>query len=827
MFGSTSGVRSLAGQGVRSSNKRFKKLRDCLPAVCLCERLEQRQLLSVNAMTLAGDVVGVGNTFTYSYTETAADGSTVVSGPLQYTVAGTTTFNHNTVTEIDINAVGASTPPDTQYRGFDSNGNFDSFGEVTPQSNGSDVETDTENPYQINLPASLTFGTPFTTSSTQSRVLTNGSGNITQQTTVDQSDVISLVSATPVTVTVPAGTFTNAYEVQDIETDTGGQDSVQVNDTWYVPGVGAVKITGDDQTDGNSEVSELTSDTIARDSLAFTAQPTNAGEGATITPAVAVSMENSSGDVDPDGTGSVTLSLGTSTGAGTLSGTLTEPVVNGVATFNDLSINQAGNYTLSAVNPDASGTATSNAFQITGGGDHLEITKQPTGAAVNAAIPLTVAVENDSDVVDTSATGAIDLTLNTVQGGEGAKLGGTISATLKDGVATFSGGEAPKINVNGSYTLTADQTVNGSSVDSVDSDEFSVGTDTLKFDPQPLEKIDPDAPIQFFVNAENSDKKVDTNYDGEVQISLHVIKGDSGTVLGGADTGDFVDGVATFKGDDAPTIGQPGTYTLTMTPVTEDGEPDTNVKPVTSREFQISKLHLDFIAQPQDTNIGAGIGFKVALKDANNETVADDSSDRVKVSDVYRISGGPTLTFFAASEPLVNGIATFPSTGAYALKLNEAGTFQIEVVEDDSKDNDITTTPLTKSDKFKTLGFHLVFLTQPPDTTPAGQPVTFSVEVDNDLGDLVTTEDGNYIDVIKVIGRAGSGATLPIGATGKPASIEDGIATFDAALVNIIPTPGIYRYTVAEVSALGSTSSGDDTIVTYTRQAISNWFKIT
>ena len=100
--------------------------------------------------------------------------------------------------------------------------------------------------------------------------------------------------------------------------------------------------------------------------LAFLVQPSNTGGTLAINPAVQVAVEDSFGNVlTGDNTDQVTLSLGTNPSGGTLSGTLTQTVVNGIATFNNLSVNKAGTgYTLQAsINPST--TATSNAFNIT------------------------------------------------------------------------------------------------------------------------------------------------------------------------------------------------------------------------------------------------------------------------------------------------------------------------------------------------------------------------------------------------------------------------------------------------------------------------------
>jgi hypothetical protein len=67
-------------------------------------------------------------------------------------------------------------------------------------------------------------------------------------------------------------------------------------------------------------------------------------------PAIRVTVTNALGSADSSFTGSVTIAIGHNGGTlipGTLSGTKTVAVVNGVATLADLSIDQLGNgYTL-------------------------------------------------------------------------------------------------------------------------------------------------------------------------------------------------------------------------------------------------------------------------------------------------------------------------------------------------------------------------------------------------------------------------------------------------------------------------------------------------
>jgi Kelch motif protein len=98
--------------------------------------------------------------------------------------------------------------------------------------------------------------------------------------------------------------------------------------------------------------------------LVFTAQPSTALAGATITPPVQVTALDALGNRAIGFGGSVSLAIGTNPGGGTLSGTIPVSAQAGIATFTDLSIDRAGSgYTLRATS-GLLASSTSAAFDI-------------------------------------------------------------------------------------------------------------------------------------------------------------------------------------------------------------------------------------------------------------------------------------------------------------------------------------------------------------------------------------------------------------------------------------------------------------------------------
>ncbi|HUR04604.1 MAG TPA: Ig-like domain-containing protein [Nonomuraea sp.] len=184
--------------------------------------------------------------------------------------------------------------------------------------------------------------------------------------------------------------------------------------------------------------------------LTFLQPPVNTGAGSTISPAVRVAIQDGSGNTVTSATGQIVLAIGSNPGAGVLSGTTVVDAVNGVATFNNLSIDKVGNgYTLVASSDGLIG-ATSPAFDIlTGSANRLVFLTGPTDRVVGEKFSPSIQVQvQDAGGNPVFSSNSITLT-SSVTG----TLSGTATVSTFLGTATFSNLAVNKAGTG--YTLTA------------------------------------------------------------------------------------------------------------------------------------------------------------------------------------------------------------------------------------------------------------------------------------------------------------------------------------------------------------------------------------
>ncbi|HKI16621.1 MAG TPA: MBG domain-containing protein, partial [Isosphaeraceae bacterium] len=170
-----------------------------------------------------------------------------------------------------------------------------------------------------------------------------------------------------------------------------------------------------------------------------TEPPSRVGVGGAF--GLTVQVEDSLGKAVSGGT--VTVALGNNPGDATLGGTLTAPVVDGVATFSDLTLSQPGTgYTLTVTDSAIAGAQTTTPITVTAGSNATQVVVTALPAA--PVFGQTVTLEATVSVVS-PGTGVPS---GTVTFEEGSTTLDT--ETLSDGVAEFS----TKPSAAGAETIT-------------------------------------------------------------------------------------------------------------------------------------------------------------------------------------------------------------------------------------------------------------------------------------------------------------------------------------------------------------------------------------
>jgi hypothetical protein len=396
--------------------------------------------------------------------------------------------------------------------------------------------------------------------------------------------------------------------------------------------------------------------------LMFAVHPSAATTQATITPQVEVIARDALGNTADGFTSNVTVAIGNNPGGGTLSGTTTLAAVAGVASFADLSINQAGvGYTLTASGGGLP-PATSGAFDILAGAvTHLVFTVQPpsttaAGTQLTPAVQVTATDAGGNPVTGFSSNVTLSITGGT--GTSGATLSGTTTVAAVAGVATFS---TLSIDKNGTgYKLSATAT----GVSGATSTAFAItaGAATrLVFTGQPPLSATAGSSLTPAVGVSALDAQGNTSNSFTGTISVAIAANPGGGTLSGTKAVAAVGGVASFAG---LSIDRSGTgYTLSATA--------TGVTGATSRAFTITPgpaTKLAFSLQPSTTTAGTAITPAVELtaRDANGNPVPTFAGN-VTVAIATNPGGG--ILSGTKTVPAASGVARFSD-----LSIDKSGT---------------------------------------------------------------------------------------------------------------------------------------------------------
>jgi Chitobiase/beta-hexosaminidase C-terminal domain len=281
----------------------------------------------------------------------------------------------------------------------------------------------------------------------------------------------------------------------------------------------------------------------------------------------------------------------------------------------------------------------------------LAFLQQPENALTGATISPAVQVEvedADGNLV-TNATNVVTLALTA-----GAGLGGTLTATAQNGIASFSN---LTVSTSGSYTLLATST----GLTSATSAAFTVTTPVkLAFVVQPANAatgvvISPSVQVAI-QDADGNTVAIAAN---PVTLALT-----SGAGLQGTLTATPQNGVATFSN---LAVSTPGSYTLSAT--------SPGLTAATSASFTVTTpVKLAFLVQPSNALTGAAISpaVQVAIQDAGGNTVTA-AANPVAIALVGSAELGGTLSVTPQK-----GVATFSnltvsSAGSYTLSATSSG----------------------------------------------------------------------------------------------------------------------------------------------------------
>ncbi len=470
---------------------------------------------------------------------------------------------------------------------------------------------------------------------------------------------------------------------------------------------------------------------------------------------IAVAAEDNSGNIGASYNGNVTISLATNPGSGTLGGTLTEPAVNGIATFSDLTLNQAGvGYSISAASPGLT-PATTNTFEVdAAAATQLVVTTPPPGSVVSGApFGFVVDAEDASGNTDMTFSGSVTVTIAANPGG--ATLSGPVTVSAVNGVATFSGLSLDK--AGSGYTLEVDSS--GVSAGTTGAITVTPGVATqLAVTTQPPATVNPNGVFGLVVSAEDALGNVDPTYTGVVTLNLANNPG--GGTLSGTLTAQAVKGVATFSNLSLDV--QASGYILQAT--------SGSLNSITTNPINVAQVvptHLVVTQQPPSAvTAGAGFGLTVTAEDdAGNPASAYNGFVTLSLSNN---PGGSTLGG-TTTVPIVNGSAVFSG-----LTLNFIGT----AYSLNASSSGLTQAPTTSFNVVAGQASQLVIVSQPPNSVAPNMAFNVVVEAEDSLGNVSTAFNGS---VTANLSTNPNGATL-----GGTLSVNavNGVATFGNLTIN-------------------------------------------
>jgi large repetitive protein len=415
------------------------------------------------------------------------------------------------------------------------------------------------------------------------------------------------------------------------------------------------------------------------------------------------------GNLDTNFTGSVTIAQPSN-----ITGKTTVSAVAGVATFSNLMIDTVGKYNLEATDSPLTAVTSTSVTVIAAKPAQVVWTAEPPSQVIhNMDFGATVQVEDQFGNLETNYDGNVTIALLSNPGN--AVLGGVTTIPASGGVAAFTVLTIDVIDNN--YTLRA-SSGGFNTPASTPIDVLPIPAASLVVTTQPS-TVQVYEPFGLTITALDANGNLDPDFNGSVTVALAPTS--ASNILGGTTTVNAIDGVATFS---KLTLAQVGNMTLQLS--TSSGlTVDTSSISVTAGPAS----QLILVTQPQ-TSLTAGttIDFEVEAEDQYGN-LATGFNGTLTAS--LAGNGGKGTLDGTLTEQAVAGIAEFNS-----LSVDQAGSGYT-----------VTVTSITPATSVVTDAFsitpaapaELVIASQAPTTVTAGAAFGLTVDIDDVYGNVATS----------------------------------------------------------------------------------------
>ena len=504
--------------------------------------------------------------------------------------------------------------------------------------------------------------------------------------------------------------------------------------------------------DGDGTVFELPA--VAQPSLQISGFPssTSAGSPQTFT----VTIQNADGTTDTGYTGTVQFTSSDPQAVLPANYTFTAADA-GVYTFTT-TLKTAGTQSITATDTANSLVTASARTTVTpaAASKLIVTTLPPTSVTAGSAFGLVVTAEDQYGNVNTLYSSTVTAALSSNPGK--STLGGTLTVTPQDGVATFSGLTLNKVDTG--YRLS----VKSGTLTAVFTSAIAVtpaAATQLVVTTQPPSSVTAGAAMTVKVSAEDPFGNVATPFTGSVTVALDSDPGSA--ALGGTLTVSGVKGVASFTTLAVDLVGSGYTLEATSSGLTTAVSNAFSVVPAAPKLVVTTQPPASVIA-------GSAFGLTVTIEDKFGNLIPTYSGSVTLAlsSNPGKSTLGGTLTATVAS-----GVAKFSG-----LTLNKVHTGYTVSVKSGTLAA-ITTSAIAVTPAAAT---QLVVTTQPPASKSAGAAMTVKLSAEDPYGNVATSFTGS---VTVALDSDPTGAALNGTLT---VSAVDGVASFTTLAVDLVGT---------------------------------------